>query len=188
MIASTQTNQPFVGSRRRGAAVSGVMAVAAEKMRSAGGRVTKQRLAMLEALAARGRPATIEQIHADVGAESCDLVTIYRSMAAFEQLGLVRRSFFHNGTALYELTLDQPARYHVYCKASQRVETLDADLAAELRRAIDEVQEKLRSRGFGEVSHMVEFFGVAPGDATPPAPAPAASPRASAEADARIEP
>jgi Fur family transcriptional regulator, ferric uptake regulator len=173
MIASTQTNQPFAGNRRRGLPVSGVLAVAAEKLRGAGGRVTKPRLAMVQALAARSRPATIEQIHADVGgAEVCDLVTIYRSMAAFEELGLVRRSFFHNGTALYELILEQPARYHVYCKTSQRVEALDPDLAAELKRAIDEVQQKLRSRGYGEVSHMVEFFGVAPGDTPPPAAAP----------------
>ncbi len=169
MIASTQTNQPFAGEQsRRGAAVSGLLAVAAERLRGAGGRVTKQRLAMVQALAARGRPATIEQIHADVGgAAACDLVTIYRSMAAFEQLGLVRRSFFHNGTALYELILEQPERYHLYCKATQRVETLDPELAGELRRAIEEVQQKLRARGYGEVSHMVEFFGVVPTE--PPA-------------------
>ena len=34
--------------------------------------------------------------------------------------------------------------------------------AADLRRMIQEVQEKLRARGYGEIGHIVEFFGVAP--------------------------
>ncbi len=173
MIASTQTNQPFAGGRKRGLRPAGIGALAAEKLRAGGCRVTQPRLAMITALAARGRPATIEQIHGDVGADTCDLVTIYRSMAAFEGLGLVRRSFFHNGTTLYELTLNQPARYHVYCKATQRVETLDPELAAELHRAIDDVQQKLRARGYGEISHMVEFFGVAPANTPASVTAPA---------------
>ena len=85
-------------------------------------------------------------------------------MAAFEDIGLVRRAFFHNGTALYEINLGQPTRYHVVCKTTNRVEELDAETSDELRRAIEAVQEKLRGHGYGEVGHIVEFFGVAPQD------------------------
>ncbi|MBL9186137.1 MAG: transcriptional repressor [Opitutaceae bacterium] len=158
MIAPTQSNSPFAGA-------ASVIALASAKMRAAGGRVTKPRIAMLTALASRRGPSTIEQIHSDVGAECCDLVTIYRSMAAFEELGVVRRSFFHNGTALYELSLNQPASYHVVCKNTQRIDALEPELAAELRRAIDGVQRKLLARGYADISHMVEFFGVSPATA-----------------------
>jgi Fur family ferric uptake transcriptional regulator len=136
--------------------------IATSKLKSAGLRITQPRLAILAALSKRDQPTSIEQIHEDVGTGNCDLVTVYRCMAAFEEIGLVRRAFFHNGTALYEINLGQPTRYHVVCKSTNRVEELDAVTAEELRRTIDSVQEKLRSRGYADVGHIVEFFGIAP--------------------------
>ena len=168
MIASTQTHHPFVGPGGKPTPTSELLAQVAERIHAAGGRVTKPRIAMLSALVARGHPVTIEQIHRDVGVDRCDLVTIYRSMAAFEELGVVRRSFFHDGTVLYEIILNQPARYHVLCKATNQVVQLDPETAAELHRSLEAVQRKLRARGFASVTHRVEFFGV-----SPDAPAPA---------------
>jgi Fur family ferric uptake transcriptional regulator len=84
---------------------------------------------------------------------------------------LVRRAFFHNGTALYEINLGQPTRYHVVCKTTNQVEELDAETSAELRRAIEIVQEKLRTRGYGSIGHIVEFFGVSPQPSRVSAPA-----------------
>jgi Fur family ferric uptake transcriptional regulator len=110
-------------------------------------------------------------LHEDVGIENCDLVTVYRCMAAFEDIGLVRRAFFHNGTALYEMNLGQPTRYHVVCKTTNRVEEIESSIADELRRSIEVVQEKLRARGYGEVGHIVEFFAVAPQHGRPAVPA-----------------
>jgi Fur family transcriptional regulator, ferric uptake regulator len=89
-------------------------------------------------------------------------VTVYRCMAAFEQIGVVRRAFFHNGTAMYELNVGRNARYHVVCKSTNTVEELDAEATEELRRSIELIEAKLRARGFGEVTHIVEFFGVSP--------------------------
>lgn len=137
--------------------------LATSRLKSAGLRITQPRLAILEVLSRHDEPTSIEQIHAEVGAANCDLVTVYRCMAAFEEIGLVRRAFFHNGTALYEMTLGRPARYHVVCKATNRVIELDAAAAEELRRSIEAVEEDLQSRGFRNIGHIVEFFGIAPG-------------------------
>src|SRR5688572_22159577 len=141
MIASTQTNHPLAGAvvPRSPAPVE----LATARLKSAGLRITQPRLAIIAALGKRQQPTSIEQIHEDVGAENCDLVTVYRCMSAFEDIGLVRRTFFHNGTALYEINLGQPTRYHVVCKATNRVDELDAATSEELRRAIEGVQEKL---------------------------------------------
>jgi Fur family ferric uptake transcriptional regulator len=144
--------------------------LATSKLKAAGLRITQPRIAILDALSKRVQPTTIEQIHEDVGPLNCDLVTVYRCMAAFEEIGLVRRAFFHNGTALYEINLGQPPRYHVVCKATNRVEELDSSTSDALRRAIDNVQEILRARGYNEVGHIVEFFGVAPQNARTAAP------------------
>jgi Fur family transcriptional regulator, ferric uptake regulator len=165
MIAPTQTNAPFLGSGEPTASPAPID-VATSKLKAAGLRITQPRIAILAALSQRNQPTSIEQLHADVGPQNCDLVTVYRCMAAFEEIGLVRRAFFHNGTALYEIDLGQPTRYHVVCKSTNRVEELDAVIVDELRRTIDAVQEKLRSRGYGDVGHIVEFFAVAPEQAT----------------------
>jgi Fur family ferric uptake transcriptional regulator len=162
MIASTQTNHPLAGNGRIAAKPPSAVELATAKLKSAGLRITQPRLALLAALSRRDAPASIEDLHEDVGAGNCDLVTVYRCMAAFEEIGLVRRAFFHNGTALYEINLGQPPRYHFVCKATNRVEELDATTAEELRRAIGNVQEKLRARGYTDVGHIVEFFGIAP--------------------------
>ena len=162
MIASTQTNAPLNGNNLKLGRAPSAVDLATARLKSAGLRITQPRLAILSALSKRAQPTSIEQLHADVGPNNCDLVTVYRCMAAFEEIGLVRRAFFHNGTALYEINLGQPTRYHVVCKSTNRVEEIDAAIAEELRRTIEAVQDKLRARGYGEVGHIVEFFAVAP--------------------------
>lgn len=170
MIASTQTNHPLAGAGKPTAKASPSIDLATAKLKAAGLRITQPRLAILGALSSHTQPTSIEQLHDDVGSDNCDLVTVYRCMAAFEDIGLVRRAFFHNGTALYEINLGQPTRYHVVCKTTNNVEELDAETAADLRRAIETVQEKLRARGYGDVGHIVEFFGTAPQNARISAP------------------
>jgi len=133
------------------------------KMKSAGMRITQPRIAIFDVLLRQTKPASVEQIHANIDHKiSCDLVTVYRCMSAFEDIGLARRAFFHNGTALYELKMGEPSRYHVVCKETQQVNEINTAIAHELRVAIDRVQQKLRELGFDEVEHIVEFFGVSP--------------------------
>ena len=173
MIASTLTNHPLAGGKTNGRPSSPIE-LATAKLKSAGMRITQPRVSILAALNRSDKPTSIEQIHAELGTEGCDLVTVYRCMAAFEEIGLVRRAFFHNGSALYEINLGQPVRYHVVCKATDRVEELDAETSAEIARTCSAIEEKLRERGYTGVGHIVEFFGVAPQNkrvVPPPVPA-----------------
>jgi Fur family ferric uptake transcriptional regulator len=161
MIASTQTNHPLAGAKAS-AKVPSPIELATTKLKSAGLRITRPRLTILAALNKRSQPTSIEELHESLGDRGCDLVTVYRCMAAFEEIGLVRRAFFHNGTALYEINLGQPTRYHVVCKNTDRVEELDAETSAELNETLQKIESKLRARGYDDVGHIVEFFGVAP--------------------------
>jgi Fur family ferric uptake transcriptional regulator len=162
MIASTQTNHPLVPAGKPAATSATPIDLATAKLKAAGLRITQPRLAILAALSKHSQPTSIEQLHDDVGADNCDLVTVYRCMAAFEQIGVVRRAFFHNGTAMYAMNVGRETRYHVVCKSTNTVEELDQETADELRRAIETVEGKLRARGYGDVTHIVEFFAVAP--------------------------
>jgi Fur family transcriptional regulator, ferric uptake regulator len=157
MIASTQTNHPLasIGQTDRG---DQSLEQAFAQLRNAGLRITQPRVAILTALMKRDQPSSIEQIHGDLAEGSCDLVTVYRCLAAFEEIGLVRRSFFHNGTSLYEISSDGVARYHIVSKKTRDVRTLDAESTEELRKTVEKIEAKLCSLGYTGIGHVVEFF------------------------------
>jgi Fur family ferric uptake transcriptional regulator len=163
MIASTQTQHPLAEATATNSKSQTPIAVACARLRSAGLRITQPRIAILNALIKRGQPTTIEQIHDDLEAGSCDLVTVYRCLSAFEDIGIVRRSFYHNGTSLYSMSLGEVHPYHVICKETNDVQEIDANTTAELRKNVAQIEELLKSRGYSNVTHVVEFFGLAPG-------------------------
>lgn len=160
MIASTQTNHPLHTSGE-GAEPQARVEAACSRLREAGLRITQPRIAILGALIASGQPMSIEQIHTELRNRSCDLVTVYRCLAAFEEIGLVRRSFFHNGTSLYQLSDRKEAVYHVVSKQSGEIRPLDAETSARLAGLIKQVEEQLKAQGYTDVSHVLEFFAKA---------------------------
>jgi Fur family ferric uptake transcriptional regulator len=167
MIASTQTHHPLVEAKSTNVKAQSPLNTACARLRAAGLRITQPRIAILTALIKRGQPTTIEQIHDDLEKGSCDLVTVYRCLSAFEDIGLVRRSFYHNGTSLYALSLGDVHPYHVICRETNQVQAIDPQTTADLRRNVEQIEELLRSRGYDNVTHVVEFFGKAPQGRSP---------------------
>ncbi len=161
MISSTQTNHPLHGKTMADESQSR-LAAACGRLRGAGLRITQPRIAIINALIARAQPISIEQIHADLNNKSCDLVTVYRCLAAFEDIGLVRRSFYHNGTSLYQLSDGKATVYHVVAKDTQEIRDLDADTSARLAAAIQVVEDQLKAEGYQNVTHVLEFFAKSP--------------------------
>lgn len=121
-------------------------------LREKGHRITKPRIAILEALIARHGPVAIEELHQSMPGGVCDLATVYRCLAAFEKTGIVRRSYFSEGTAIYEFTLGGDHHHHIICRECHKVEALDFCVVEGLERLV-------RDRGYEDVSHMLEFFG-----------------------------
>ena len=119
-------------------------------------------MTILEALCRQTSPVSIEHLHAGLPAGACDLVTVYRCMAAFERGGLVRRAVIHQGTSLYQIAFGQPETYHVVCRSSGQLASLSPEISRELQRAVVKAREELREKGYREVAHMLEFSGVAP--------------------------
>jgi len=154
MISATQSNHPL-GEVLPPAERATLLEQACGRLRSARMRVTQPRVSILEALIRKQGPCTIEQIHQQLDRAACDLVTVYRCLAAFEQIGLVRRSFQHNGTSLYEFSVGVERRYHVACKSCGRTEPIEYF-------SVEGPIRMLEQRGFSEISHLVEFFGLCP--------------------------
>ncbi len=127
------------------------------ELKKANLRVTDSRVALLEALMDRHGPFTVDEIHSKLIKKSCDLATIYRSLASLEKADLIRRCEFGDGIARFELSERERHHHHhhVICKKCRRVAVLDD---CELKE-IDRIAQK---RGFTEISHSLEFFGVCP--------------------------
>ena len=131
------------------------------RLKRSGLRVTAPRIALLEALASSSQPSTIEQLFTKAGGAACDLVTMYRSMAAFEKAGVVYRSgFSERGAVLYNPNVGQRRRYPLIRKGSSVIEELDSESSAELQATIDRIKQRLQSRGYDGLQHIVEFFAV----------------------------
>jgi Fur family ferric uptake transcriptional regulator len=154
MIAATQSNHPLGNISKTGPGTS-PLDEARTRIRNAQMRITKPRIAIIESLVKHEGPISIERIHQDIGASVCDLVTVYRCLSAFENLGLVRRSYLHNGTCLYELTLGSQSHYHIVCKECGRTERVDYF-------SVEGMERMLQERGYSEVSHVVGFYGICP--------------------------
>ncbi|MEX2382071.1 MAG: Fur family transcriptional regulator [Opitutales bacterium] len=141
------------------------MAVAEEKspllkkatqiLRDNGHRITRSRIQILRAFVRQEGPAKIEEIHSRMGTETCDLATVYRFVAALEELELVRRCFLRDGTSLYEFGLRERHQHHIICTQCQKVEAFDACFA-------DVLEPLVRERGYSRISHVLEFFGICP--------------------------
>jgi Fur family ferric uptake transcriptional regulator len=154
MIAATQSNHPLAAANS-GTSADSPLNEARARIRNAQMRITKPRVAIIESLLQHEGPISIERIHQDMGTGVCDLVTVYRCLAAFESLDMVRRSYLHNGTCLYELTLGKQRHYHIVCKTCGQTERIDYF-------PVEGMERMLANRGYTEISHVVEFFGVCP--------------------------
>ena len=154
MIASSPSNHPLGAVSEFNRAAS-PLDLACARLKSAGLRITQPRVAIIEALIRRDRPVSIEQLHRDLANDACDLVTVYRCLAVFVELGLVRRCFFHNGTGLYEINLNDSHHHHIVCRSCGKVERIDATFT-------ENTEQLLRERGYEQVTNLVEFFGVCP--------------------------
>ena len=116
-------------------------------------RVTVPRRAILLVLVKEHGPFTADEIHRRVGGRVCDLVTVYRCLSAMEEIGLVRRCDFGDGSYRYEVSVGGEHHHHIICRACHGVETLDRCMAEELERVA-------RSMVYVAVIHTLEVFGV----------------------------
>ena len=121
-------------------------------------RVTGPRQAILEILRRHPHPLTSREIFAALPRDQCDLVTIYRVMHLLEEMGMVKRFDFGDGTARFELVGEgeDGHHHHLVCtRCSGIVEIEDCSLR--------ELEARIAARnGFTGVTHRLEFFGVCP--------------------------
>jgi Fur family transcriptional regulator, ferric uptake regulator len=118
-------------------------------------RPTAQRLAVLAALAVERDDATAQEIHAALLArgERVGLATVYRTLAALSECGVVDSLMHHPGEICYRLC-SPGHHHHLVCEKCHRVVELgDCDLGSWLA-------SRASRHGFTINSHTVEVTGV----------------------------
>lgn len=127
-----------------------------ENLKQSGLKVTEARISVLKALSKGHGPYSAEDLHQKMDEAACDLATIYRTLISLEKAGLINRCEFGDGTARYELVHGASHHHHhVICRKCKKVEVLDDCELQDLN------QFAIR-KGFREVTHSLEFFGVCP--------------------------
>jgi Fur family ferric uptake transcriptional regulator len=128
---------------------------ALETLRQHEMRVTEPRKAMLAILVREHGPFSAEELHAKLRKKECDVVTVYRSLQAMEEIGVLRRCDFGDGTYRYEFNSGEHHHHHIICRACRSVQVLDLCVA-------DSLERLARQMGYQKVTHTLEVFGVCP--------------------------
>jgi Fur family transcriptional regulator, ferric uptake regulator len=126
-----------------------------DRLTEAGLRPTRQRLLVLETLAAEPHDATAQEIHARLreGKDRIGLATVYRSLAVLKRRGVVDELSHRAGESCYRLCTPGH-HHHMVCERCHRVEELeDCEIDAWIAKAS-------RAHGFQPASHTVEVVGV----------------------------
>jgi Fur family transcriptional regulator, ferric uptake regulator len=118
-------------------------------------RVTGPRKAILGILTREHGPFTAEELHKRMKRGRCDLVTVYRSLAAMEESSVVRRCDFGDGAHRYEINTGEHHHHHIVCRSCHEARTLDMCVA-------DGLERMARQMGYAKVTHLLEIFGVCP--------------------------
>lgn len=128
--------------------------IVTDALRQARLRVTGPRRAILHHLMTYHGPFSADELYAQLRNKKIDRVTVYRCLATMEKAGLVRRCDFGDDKWRYEFAADpHHHHHHIICKRCRRVEILDACVPATLI-------ELVASRGYTNITHSLEFFGV----------------------------
>ena len=116
-------------------------------------RITQPRLEILKVLKDCHKPVTIAEMQDKLGETKIDQATVYRTMDSFLKKKIVATYDFKDNFTRYELTVDRDHHHHVVCKKCGRVENIEDCFS-------DEIEKDLKKKGYKEITHYMEFFGI----------------------------
>jgi Fur family transcriptional regulator, ferric uptake regulator len=115
--------------------------------------VTDPRKNILGFLLKNHGPFSAEEIHSGLGSKACDLATVYRCIVQFESSNLVERRYLGDEILRYEYKDKDHHHHHIICRICRSV--------AEMKYCfISEIEQMIRDKGYSDITHSLEFFGV----------------------------
>jgi len=125
------------------------------RLKNAGHRITPQRLAIVKILIDSSEHPSVEQIYRRVRKDfpTTSLATVYNTLERLKEMEEVLELPFSGGSR-YDGRDPRP-HPHLRCTVCGAIEDLDIDLGP----AVEEVAAE---RGYADVHHRLEFYGVCP--------------------------
>jgi Fur family ferric uptake transcriptional regulator len=125
------------------------------EIRNTGLKVTEPRLKILSVFEkSKARHLSAEDIHDTLKARSVlvGMATIYRALANFEKAGILNKSTFDDGRAIYEIN-EGPHHDHIVCVDCGNVEEF-------VDEEIEKRQKKIANqKGYSLKSHSLVLYG-----------------------------
>lgn len=118
-------------------------------------RPTRQRRAILRAVAAEARPISAQDLHARLrkAGESAGLATVYRTLQALTDAGVLRTFQMPAGEVAYKVC-EPGHHHHLICTQCGRVEEIPSCEVEDWATAV------AHRRGFAVTSHQADIYGV----------------------------
>lgn len=121
-----------------------------------GAKLTLQRKLIAEKIDRQKTPFSAEDLHSfGLKQKRIDLVTIYRTLTLFHNLGLLHKSEFGDRKSRYWKSTNNNHCQTLFCRKCGQIETLPTCL-------VESQHESLSQKGYTELSHRVEFVGICP--------------------------
>ena len=124
-----------------------------KEIREKGLKLTPSRLAILKTFSNKCHPLSAEDIKEENKAFKIDLVTIYRTLRAFEKAGLIKQVNLQKDAVYYELNSHH---HHIVCKNCGLIEEFEN---CNIEQIIQKIS--LKHPSFSTISdHSLELFGI----------------------------
>jgi Fur family transcriptional regulator, iron response regulator len=105
-----------------------VVPTATERLRAAGLRPTRQRVALARLLLEKGdRHVTAEQLHGEASSAAIrvSLATVYNTLHQFTEAGLLREVVVEPGRSYFDTNTSD--HHHFFCEASARLQDIPGE-------------------------------------------------------------
>lgn len=121
-------------------------------------RPTRQRTAVTEALGAVADFRSAQEIHDLIagGGAKVGLATVYRTLAALAEAGVVDVLRTEEGEAVYRRCATTSHHHHLVCRTCGATEEIEGPAVEDWAGAIG------RTFGYADISHELELFGTCP--------------------------
>ena len=118
---------------------------------------TKQRESVIKTLAASQKALSVDELLKHGCRGTCDTVTVYRILSQFLASGLVHKIEIGDEKASrYEILHNSRHHHHIVCTSCKSIEILEDCVPPSITR-------KVSARGYKNITHTLEFFGVCKG-------------------------
>ncbi|MDB6128899.1 MAG: fur [Verrucomicrobiales bacterium] len=120
-------------------------------------RPTPIRQKILEFLADRRVPTSLEVVMREGVQGKCSETTAYRTLMLLKELQIIRQVSFPKKTSYFVLNIPGESSHFLVCQSCREVTELPVSESA---RDLD--REISASRGYSQIYHDLEFFGICP--------------------------